>query len=165
MEDLCKRCGICCRYIPVNTDNNTLLRDSIQPLSKEFEEMLIPLEDSKLQHLNILNTNFSFNCNIKLFRCKYLINENICSNPHKPQECKDFPSKPFAFIPDDCGYYGAQFLKNEELKQKIRKIKEEILHYETLTITDPKEKHAYQRIIEKLKKIIQKHAIYGSEDW
>ena len=165
MESLCKKCGICCKYIPVDVVNRKLLWNSVQPLTEEFESMLLPISDLKLQNMGEIFSERNLNCDVQIFKCKHLINENHCSNPNMPNECKDFPSKPFAFIPDECGYYGEQFLLSEDLKQKIRKMKEEILNYEVLMTTNPKESRSYVRIIEQLNRFIQKYSVFGSEDW
>lgn len=165
MDNLCIHCGNCCRFIPVDMSKKLILRDSIQPLSKEFETMLVPQSLSALQNINEIYPEIVLNSEIKFYRCKYLLNENVCSNPQRPEGCKNFPSSPFALLPNDCGYIGMQFLKLEEFKQKIRKMKEEILHYEALIIEEPKNERAYHMIIERLKKYIDKYSIYGSEDW
>ncbi len=165
MDNLCKHCGNCCKFIPVDVKNNLLFRDSIQPLTEEFKALLTPLDSFALQNINDIYPEIVLDSNIQFFKCKYLLNENICSNPQKPDMCKNFPSTPFALLPNDCGFIGMQFLKFEEFKQKIRKMKEEILHYEALIITEPKEEKYYKKIIERLNKFIEKYAIYGSEDW
>lgn len=165
MEDLCKKCGICCRYIPVDVVNRKLFWDSETPLTDEFESMLVPVSDLKLQNMHEIFSENNIKNDVQIFKCKFIANENICMNPNKPEECKAFPSKPFAFIPDECGFYGAQFLKNEELKQKIRKMKEEIIHYQALIASDPKEEHSYRRIIEQLNRFIHKYTKFGSDEW
>ena len=164
MDNLCNRCGVCCRYIPVDTKNKILYRDSIKPLTEEFEALLIP-QTGIIPNFNDIYPTIALRQDVIFFRCKFLLNENICSNPQKPQECKDFPKSAMACIPEYCGYSGTQFLKSEEHKQKIRKMKEEILHYEALMIDEPQNKRGYQKIIERLQAFIDKYAVYGSEDW
>ena len=165
MEKYCKHCGVCCRYIPVDLDKNLLLWNSVQPLSKVFFAMLLPLSEEEAQSRNeFFSENVQFS-NIKFFRCKYLVNQNICSNLERPSECKNFPNEPFAYIPEECGYSGFQFLKQEELKQKVRKMKEEILYYEALMESDSKDARAYKIIIDRLKKQVDKYSIFGSKDW
>ena len=165
MDDLCKHCGNCCKFIPVDVKNKLLLRDSIQPLTEDFESFLTPLDSVSIQILNDIYPINVLKSNIQFFKCKYLLNENICSNPQKPDACKNFPSTPFALLPNDCGYIGKQFLKLEDFKQKIRKMKEEILHYEALMIDEPQNKRGYQKIVERLQAYIDKYAVYGSGDW
>ena len=144
-ENFCNKCGACCRRIPVDFENKMLFFEGIQELTSEFEQMLIP--DTK--------TN-----NITFCSCKYL-KEGLCTNPNKPAECKNYPSSPFAYIPEGCGYYGLIFSKLEAQKQHIRKLKEEIIHYQTLLNSDK----TVQRIIDHHQAIISKYKIYGSENW
>ena len=56
-------------------------------------------------------------------------------------------------------------MKNEELKRKIRMIKEEMLDYETLIASGDKDSSSYKKIIENLARFITKYKDYGSENW
>ena len=143
-QDYCNKCGACCKNIPVDFSHNVIFRDGIQELTSEFKTMLIPIS----------KTN-----NITFCSCKYLVN-NLCTHSKKPEECKIYPSSPFAFLPEECGYRGDIFIKLESIKQKIRKLKEEIIHYETLDKTQE-----LQKLINHHKNIINKYKQYGSEDW
>ena len=152
MEDeFCKKCGKCCSNIPIDMNQRIMYRDGMQSISEQFFGML-----SKVSQRG----------EITFFKCKYLIN-NKCTNINKPEECSGFPSSPFAYLPPDCGYEGKIFLELEKLKQKIRKTKEEIMHYKVLiTVTkDKTSQNSYQKIIKKLSSFIKKYEKYGSEDW
>ena len=50
MEELCNRCGMCCKLIPVDIDKQLLLRDGLQEINPTFMDSLIPmsLEDARL---------------------------------------------------------------------------------------------------------------------
>ncbi len=144
-KDYCKKCGECCKNIAVDFEKMVMFRDGIQTLSSEFAKMLERNENRG---------------NITICSCKYLKN-NLCTNSNKPQECIDYPSSPFAFLQEDCGYEGYIFLKNEHIKQKVRKLKEEILHYETLLSQDK----SVQKIINRHNAFIVKYKMYGSDDW
>ena len=141
----CNKCGQCCKNITVDFQNNALFWDGVQVLTKEFKEMLI---------INSSQNNYS------ICSCKYL-KDNLCTNPQKPDICKNYPSNPFAFLQECCGYEGVIFLKKEKEMQKIRKLKEEIIHYETMLKKDK----SVQRIIDHHKAYINKYKQYGSEDW
>ena len=78
-ENFCIKCGKCCNNIPVDLSSRMLFFDGIQTLTADFEQMLIPKS----------KTN-----NITFCSCKYLDN-NICTNPNKPEECRIYPSSPF----------------------------------------------------------------------
>ena len=59
------------------------------------------------------------------------------------------------------GFEGDIFIKLEKLKQKVRKLKEEIIYYNTIL---PEDK-SVQRIIDRHQSFIDKYKMYGSEDW
>ena len=167
MSDLCEHCGMCCKLIPVNLQAKTILRDGIQPLDENFFEQLAPLTVEEAQNINEIYVdnvlkNFP---EASFYRCKYLAPSNLCSKLNIPELCKNFPSHPFALIPEDCGYIGENFVKKEEIKQKIRRYKEEIIDYQTLIQTDEKNSRGYIKIIESLERFIKKYQIYGSEEW
>lgn len=144
-RDFCNKCGECCKHIPVDFEKRLLFFDGIQNLTSEFEQMLIPIS----------KTN-----NITFCSCKYL-KENLCTNLNKPIECINYPSSPFAYIPDNCGFYGDIFFKLEKTKQHIRRLKEEIIHYQNILSTDK----SLQKIINHHQAIIDKYKPYGSENW
>ena len=150
-KDFCKKCGECCKQIFVDFENKLLYFDGIQPLENDFADMLVPIGKKG---------------NLAICYCKYLKN-NSCTNHNRPNICSIYPSSPFAFIPACCGFYGETFMKNEAEKQKIRKIKEEIINYESLvnTATNKKEKQQYEKVIKALAIRVQKYSAYGSEDW
>lgn len=144
-NNYCNKCGECCKKIAVDFTQNIIYRDGVQNLTPEFSSMLIPVDKRE---------------NVTFCKCKFL-KDNLCTNSQKPEECKNYPSFPFAFIPDNCGYYGEIFLKRENFMHKIRKFEEEIIHYETLIKVSPKnEAKQYEKIIEKHKEFINRYRIY-----
>ena len=128
-----------------------MYRDGKQSLSKEFASMLVTVNTTE---------------NITTCYCKYL-EENNCTNPKKPQECIDYPSSAFAILPENCGYRGVIFLKMENIKRQVRKLKEEIIHYEALiSSTNNKfEQNQLIKIIKSHNDKINRYSIYGSKDW
>lgn len=144
-RDFCNKCGECCRRIAVDFENRLIFFDGIQPLTQEFEQLLTPVD----------KTN-----NITFCSCNYLKGK-LCTNKNKPKECINYPSSPFAYLPEGCGFYGETFSKLEKVKQQVRKLKEEILHYETMMVQDK----SVQKIIDHHKAIINKYKLYGSDDW
>lgn len=166
MDDFCKKCGRCCKYIPADLGKKLLYRDGIKPLDDEFSLLLIPADIKNLDKTYSENVLACFP-NAKFYKCTYISEENLCTNPKKPEICNEFPSAPFAFIPDDCGYEGDIFVKNEAQKQKIRRLKEEIINYETLIAvsSEKQEKDSFAKIIKFHQKFIDKYSTYGSEDW
>lgn len=167
MKKMCNHCGMCCNLIPVNEDGNYIVRDGFQILEENFSEYLIKLSDKEAREINIdyvdkITKSFP---NVKFYKCKYNSNLNICTVNDKPYYCNKFPSTPVAIVPDECSHLGSIFVKNEELKQRIRKIKEEILDYEILISLKDKDSESYKKIIENLNRFIKKYADFGSNDW
>ena len=150
-NDLCKKCGKCCANIPVDFVQKVMYRDGIETLGEDFASLLIP--QSKRE-------------NVTFCTCKFL-KDNSCTNPNKPACCQNFPQSPFAFLPEDCGYEGEIFGKNESIKQKVRKKKEEILDCAIkLEITrDKDEKRALERTIAANQAFVDKYRVYGAENW
>ena len=148
-KDLCNKCGACCKYIQFDNINKVLYWDSEILPDEDFISMLVPV-----------------NCDTGIYTCKYLKN-NLCTNKNKPNICKEYPSDPFAQIPDSCDYSGELFIKREKIKQKIRKLKEEIIYYNAIinTISNKKEQQQINRIIEAHNRIINKYKKYGSGNW
>lgn len=167
METFCNFCGMCCKLIPIDLEKLFVLRDGLQELDTTFLDMLVPLT---MEEAISINENYVQNVqnlfpDAKFFKCKYLTDDNLCTTFDKHEYCIKFPSHPLAMIPDDCGYYGEIFIKSEEVKQKVRKYKEEIVYYEAMIASGCKEEKVYRKIIDSLNKFINKYAPYGSADW
>lgn len=148
-KNFCNICGKCCQKIIVDFEQKLLFRNGIEILTDEFAKFLIPTEQRE---------------NITYCRCKFLKN-NLCVNTKKPESCIQYPSSPFAYIPEECGYSGDIFLKNEQIKQKIRRLKEEILSYKAQILIDKSEEKQLQKIIARHQAFIDKYKIYGSYNW
>lgn len=161
MNNYCNQCGICCKLIP--SYNNNIIRDGIQPVEEFFTpvniETAININETYVQKVHELFPEAQF------YTCKYLSKDNRCTNPNMPENCKNFPSSPVSIIPENCGYFGEIFLKHEALKQKVRKLKEEIIYYEAQISSDSKEKNNYQKIINSRQNYIKKFEQFGSSNW
>ncbi len=160
MSNFCNHCGLCCKLIPAY--NGNIIRDGFQPVENFFTQLelstAININEDYVQNVQNIFPQAEF------YTCNYLSN-NRCTNPNKPDNCKNFPASALALIPDECGYYGEIFIKNETLKQKIRKLKEEIIHYEAQILSNPKEKNSYQKIINSHKNYIKKYEPFGAQNW
>lgn len=99
--------------------------------------------------------------------CKYLSEDNLCSvYANRPELCKSFPSSPWEKIPDGCGYEGWLFQKREEIKQQIRKKKEDLLILENeLKSANCEQVAKLNENIEKTNKFIENYIEFGSKDW
>ena len=148
-NNYCNKCGACCKNIKADLNKKILYWDCIQPLEDEFAKMLVP-------------TGIDEN----IYTCIHLHN-NICTNNNKPQICINYPSSPFAKLTENCGYTGFIFMQSEKIKQKIRKLKEEIIHYNAIisTTNDKKEQNQLRKIITSHQRFIDKYKDYGSENW
>lgn len=167
MNVFCNGCGMCCKLIPVKSGDNVLVRDGFQTADESFLNGLVPLSSDSARkinedYVNKVQEKFPL---VKFYRCKHLSAENKCSLDKKPPVCENFPKTPLAIIPDECSCAGDVFIKNEELKRKIRMIKEEILDYETLIAIGDKDSDSYKKIVENLKRFIAKYKDFGAEDW
>lgn len=168
MSVYCKFCGMCCKLIPVNGEEHILVRDGFQLPDEEFINSLKPLSIEEACSINekYVKTVQSMFSDIQFFSCKYLTPENKCFiEDTKPSFCKNFPSSPLALVPDECGYLGDIFIKNEELKRKIRMIKQDIIDYQTLIDMGDKDSKSYGKIIENLSRFVKKYEDFGSNDW
>lgn len=161
MSILCNKCGLCCKLIPAH--NNIIIRDGQQPVEDFFEPIdfavAININEDYVKKVQNIFPDANF------YTCKYISEENLCMNPQPPESCKNYPNTALALTPDECGFYGEIFTKNENLKQKIRKLKEEIIHYEAQITSNPKEKNNYQKIINSHKNYIKKYEFFGSQNW
>ena len=167
MESLCNRCGMCCKLIPVKCADKILVRDGFQIPTEEFENLLTPLTQAEARKIN---PNYYDKIkevfpDARFYSCKALSEDNQCTLENMPEFCRNFPCSPLALIPDVCGYMGEVFVKNEELKKRIRSIKEEILDYETLISAGSKDSKAYKKIIDNLQRLVDKYSDFGSNDW
>ena len=167
MNNFCNNCGICCKLIPVKCANKILVRDGFQIPTEEFEKLLYPLTREEAGNIdkNYVEKVLEIFPDARFYSCNALSKDNLCTLENKPVFCKEYPCSPLAIIPEDCGYTGEIFMKNEELKRKIRKIKEEILDYEALILTDSKNSESYKKIIENLERFIEKYSDFGANNW
>lgn len=79
--------------------------------------------------------------------------------------CEIYSINPLVDLPEECCCSGEIFLRREALKQKIRKYKEEIIHYEALISSGYKDKNSYIKAIKNLQKFIEKYSVVGSDNW
>ena len=167
MDVFCNGCGMCCKLIPVKSGKKMFVRDGLQELDEDFFKGLIPLSSDSARKINedyVRKVQEVFPL-VKFYSCKHLNSEGKCSLEKLPALCYKFPSSPLAIVPDECSYMGDVFMKNEELKRKIRMIKEEILDYESLIAIGDKDSASYKKIIDNLKRFILKYKDYGANDW
>lgn len=178
---LCKMCGKCCRVVTTSTPHYELerLAKENDPAAVDFLSLFIPyksIDDARAVDSEIvdnivsrLSQDQNYNENETTFYyCRYLRDDNLCSNyENRLALCKHCPSNPWSIVPPGCGFEGWLFMKREDIKQKIRKSKEEFLELELL-----KRKTDNPQILDKIKtvqnkiyKSIDVYKKYGSENW
>lgn len=167
MNVFCNGCGMCCKLIPVKSGDNILVRDGFQLIDDEFFSGLTELSDENARSISeeYVATVKEIFADVKFYSCKFLSDNNKCTLKEKPSVCINFPSTALALVPDGCDCAGDIFVKNEELKRKIRKIKEEILDYETMIANGDKDSASYKKIIENLTRFVTKYKDFGSDFW
>lgn len=161
MDNLCNHCCFCCKLIPVV--DGKIVRDGVVDVFDGLKR----ISRSTAREISAEYTEkvLQIYPKAEFYTCTYLYDGYICINQETPEACTNFPSQPFALISEDCGYCGKIFLQNEEIKQKVRRYKEEIVYYEAMMKSDPKNKSGYEKIIVSLSKFIKKYSVFGSEDW
>ncbi len=180
-DNLCHMCGWCCRVATTSIPYNKIIELAKEgdEGAKDFLELFEPypsIEDAKKVSeavveniINGLKEDGNYNeDNMTFYKCRYLTEDNLCSRYEtRMQLCKHFPASPWAIVPPGCGYEGWLFMKREEAKQKIRKIKEELIELELL-----KKKTGSSEVLSKITTVISKmhHSIelykkHGSENW
>ena len=167
MNVYCNGCGMCCKLIPVKDGDCVLVRDGFQIIDEDFFSGLYELseDDAKSINKNYVESILKVFSDIKFYGCKNLSSDNKCLLEERPIFCANFPSTALAMIPEECACLGDIFIKNEQLKCKIRKIKEEILDYEMLIENGDKNSASYKKIIDNLTRFVTKYKDFGSEDW
>jgi Fe-S-cluster containining protein len=180
-QSLCKMCGKCCRLSTTSTPY-----EKLKEMAKEgnkgaidFLSIFVPYESIEAARkvdnatveniINLLKADNNYNeNNTTFYHCKYLRDDNLCSNyENRPTLCMHFPSTPWAIVPPNCGFEGWLFWKREEIKQNVRKEKEELLELKLLKkrTKDPNTLQKIELVEQKIERNINLYEKYGSKDW
>lgn len=180
-QSLCKMCGKCCRLvtIPYSLDHVKKLAMEGDERAQDFVDLFEPYESidaaRRVDNDTVENIIKLFKLGGKydektltFYRCRYIQPDNLCSNYNNRRIlCKHFPSTPWAIVPVGCGFEGWLFWKREEIKQRVRKEKEELLELKFLK-KKIKDEDTLKRMIlveQRLQRNIDLFKKYGSEDW
>ena len=180
-QHLCHMCGKCCRVVTTSTPYKKLLEmaNSGDKGAKDFLSLFVPFNsieearkvDSEIVDniINRLIDDGKYNENeITFYTCKYLQDDNLCSRYETRLDlCKHCPSSPWSIVPPGCGFEGWLFWQREEIKQKIRRSKEDLLELKLLRMRT-NDKDTLQKISSVENKIlnnINAYKKYGSENW
>lgn len=180
-QSLCKMCGKCCRVATTSVPYASLkqMADDGDEGAVDFLTLFVPygsIEDAKKVEcevveniINRLSEDGKFDDNLTTFYyCKYLQADNLCSNyENRPALCRHCPSTPWVVVPPECGFEGWLFWKREEAKQRVRKLKEELLELKVLRkrTTNEETLKKILAVEEKLQKNIDMYKKHGSENW
>ena len=180
-QHLCHMCGKCCRVVTTSIPYAEL-KQMAQDGDKgavDFLSLFVPYDSIESARnvdagvvdniINRLKSDGSFDENeITFYGCKYLQDNNLCSRYETRLDlCKHCPSTPWSIVPPGCGFEGWLFWQREEIKQKIRKSKEELLELKLLRMRT-KDENTLQKIdiVEhKIQRGIDFYKKYGSENW
>lgn len=180
-ENLCRMCGLCCRVATTTTPYQKLkeMAASGDKGAVDFLSVFEPypsIEDARSVSAetvdNVIKSlkedgNYSEQ-DMTFYKCKYLGDDNLCKRYNdRLLLCKHFPASPWAIVPPGCGYEGWLFMKREETKQKIRKVKEELLELQLLKKKSfsPDIQLKISAVEKKMLNTIDIHKKHGSENW
>lgn len=184
-QELCKMCGKCCKVSTTSTpyEELKLLAEQNHEGAKDFLDIFEPYnsldemsEECKSIAQNIVNcmekdaleSEKNIVGSLTFYKCKYISEDNKCSIYQDRKElCDRFPSSPWAVVPPGCGYIDWLEEKREEVKQQIRKQKENIEELKTL-LNEPWPKEQQDKIIAMMNKIentVRQYEKYGANDW
>lgn len=180
-QHLCHMCGKCCRVVTTSLSYAELkqMEQDGDKGAVDFLSLFVPYDSIEAARnvdagvvdniINRLKSDGSFDENeITFYGCKYLQDNNLCSRYETRLDlCKHCPSTPWSIVPPGCGFEGWLFWQREEIKQKIRKSKEELLELKLLRMRT-KDENTLQKIniVEhKIQRGIDFYKKYGSENW
>lgn len=180
-QHLCHMCGKCCRVVTTSISYAELkqMEQDGDKGAVDFLSLFVPYDSIESARnvdagvvdniINRLKSDGSFDENgITFYGCKYLQDNNLCSRYETRLDlCKHCPSTPWSIVPPGCGFEGWLFWQREEIKQKIRKSKEELLELKLLRMRT-KDENTLQKIdiVEhKIQRGIDFYKKYGSENW
>lgn len=180
-QHLCHMCGKCCRVVTTSLSYAELkqMEQDGDKGAVDFLSLFVPYDSIESARnvdagvvdniINRLKSDGSFDeKEITFYGCKYLQDNNLCSRYETRLDlCKHCPSTPWSIVPPGCGFEGWLFWQREEIKQKIRKSKEELLELKLLRMRT-KDENTLQKIniVEhKIQRGIDFYRKYGSENW
>ncbi|MFI3300784.1 MAG: YkgJ family cysteine cluster protein [Candidatus Gastranaerophilales bacterium] len=180
-QSLCHMCGKCCRVVTTSYTYEELKEQVVLGISEavDFLSVFEPyssIDDARLVDDGVVENILKYyrmkenydESKITFYCCKYLGDDNLCQNyENRPTLCKHFPAVPWAVVPPDCGFTGWLYSKREETKEKVRRVKENLLELELLKskTLQPEELARIKIVEQKFNKIIAKYETYGSRDW
>ena len=180
-QHLCHMCGKCCRVVTTSIPYAQLKSMAAKgdKGATDFLSLFEPYPSIEAARsvdagvvdniINRLKSDGKFDeNNITFYGCRFLQDNNLCSRYETRLDlCKHCPSTPWSIVPPNCGFEGWLFWQREEIKQKIRKSKEELLELKILRMktTDKEVLKKIDTVEHKIQRSIDFYKKYGSENW
>lgn len=180
-QDLCLKCGKCCKMIVPEHSADVLLEmarnnddgakvflnlfkpyDNIEQAKKVDEAHVVDVVEKLKKTQNISEDEIVF------FYCPYVSDENLCKIYHRrPICCKRAPVNGWAFFPEGCGFAGWQFQEREKHKAYVRQLKEALREIEILKEDQINQicGLSSQELKEKIEEKINVYRKYGADNW
>ena len=180
-QRLCHMCGRCCRLSTTPYSYEELKAQVAEghPGASDFLELFEPypsIEAARECDAAIVDNIIAGlkevdkydEKTLTFYRCRHIMDNNLCGiYLNRKELCDRFPSSPWAVAPPGCGFEGWLFMKREERKARIRRLKESILDFEIMREENstPEQVVKINAAIEKTNDIIAFYSKYGSADW
>lgn len=180
-QHLCHMCGKCCRVVTTSIPYPRLVEmaKKFDRGARDFLSLFVPYESEEAARKvdaeivdNIINRlkddgNYEKD-KITFYGCKYLLDNNLCSRYETRLElCRHCPSSPWVIVPPGCGFEGWLFWEREKIKQKVRRLKEELIELKLLRAKTPNPDivKKIEIVEQKIQKNIDAYKKYGSQNW
>ena len=180
-QRLCHMCGRCCRMSTTTYPYEELKArmENGEEGACDFLELFEPYPsieaareaDSSIVDniIKSLKSDDKYDeSKLTFYRCRHIMDNNLCGiYLSRKKLCDNFPVSPWAVAPPGCGFEGWLFQKREEVKQKVRKLKESLLDFDLMLKEgkNPEQTEKIKEAIEKTQNIIDHYSKYGASDW
>lgn len=179
-QRLCLMCGRCCRVATTALPYEEIIKlvNDGDEGAKDFLNIFEPyasIEAAKKVSAETVNNILKMFEDspedlkkVTFYKCKHISEDNLCKiYESRPLLCDRFPTSPWAIVPPGCGFEGFMFCKREELKRRMRSLKENVTEFESILneTTDIEKKGKLKSAIDKTKQTIELFSKYGSADW
>ncbi len=181
-QSLCKMCGRCCRVVTngkYSYDEILSMAKAGNEYAKDFVKIFIPynsIEEARLADKSVVDNVISTLkakglCNLNtltFYYCRYVLDNNLCSiYEERPALCKVCPSSGWAVTPPGCGFEPWLFLRREEVMERVRKHKEELIELQIMKrkTRDEKLLQKIYSVERKLNAAVDLYTEKGSKSW
>lgn len=135
-QKYCNACGKCCDCAVsfLSYSNLIELSNSGNTEAVEFLSIFKPYESNDIvekkepKYYKLIKNKLSYRFKEATFYyCQYLGDDGLCTiYENRPRLCRETPYSPWMIMPEGCGFTEWLFVKREQLKKYVRKLKEVI---------------------------------------